>query len=36
MIVISDTSPINYLILIDVIEILEKVFNRIVCSRRSS
>ena len=30
MIVISDTSPINYLILIDVFEILEKLFGRIV------
>lgn len=30
MIVISDTSPINYLILIDVIEILEKLFGSIV------
>lgn len=30
MIVISDTSPINYLILIDAIEILEKPFGRIV------
>lgn len=30
MIVISDTSPINYLILIDAIDILERLFNRIV------
>lgn len=30
MIVISDTSPINYLILIGEIEILEKLFTRIV------
>lgn len=30
MIVISDTSPINYLILTDAIEILEKLFNRII------
>jgi predicted nucleic acid-binding protein len=30
MIVISDTSPINYLILTGEIEILEKLFKRIV------
>jgi predicted nucleic acid-binding protein len=30
MIVISDTSPINYLILIDAIDILEELFKRII------
>jgi len=30
MIVISDTSPLNYLILIDAIDVLGKLFNRII------
>jgi len=30
MIVISDTSPINYLILTDAIDILEELFKRII------
>jgi predicted nucleic acid-binding protein len=30
MIVVSDTSPINYLLLINQVEILPKLFNQII------
>lgn len=34
MIVVADTSPINYLVLVDVIRVMPQLYRRVVIPRR--